>query len=283
MIAEAAQAPPAVRRSHWRTVSGVAPFTGVLLLVVLVLAGPLVWRVDPAEQHLERRLESPSLEHPLGTDQLGRDLLSRVLHGGRLTLGVSVLVVLLSGAVGTVIGVASGAGGGIADLVITRVIDVMVAMPFLLVALAAGGLSGGGVHTLVLTLGLFGWTNYARVARVETRRLLGTPMIEAARAVGASPLRVFVRHLLPNIAPPLLVLAVVRYSHSVLAIAGLSFLGVGVQPPTPEWGAMLADGMRFLERAPHVLIVPGTAITLSCLVVSLTGESIRRRINPHSQ
>jgi len=282
-MADAAQAPGSPPQTQTRFLSKLTPLWGVLLLLVLVLAGPLAWRIDPAEQDLERRLEGPSLEHPLGTDQLGRDLLSRVLHGGRLTLGVSVLVVLLSGALGTVIGVASGAGGGLADLVIARVIDVMVAMPFLLVALAAGGLSGGGVHTLVLTLGLFGWTNYARVARVETRRLLSAPMIEAARAVGAGPLRVFVRHLLPNIAAPLLVLAVVRYSYSVLAIAGLSFLGVGVQPPTPEWGAMLADGMRFLERAPHVLIVPGTAITLSCLVVSLTGESIRRRLNPHAR
>lgn len=272
-------AEPLPRARRWR----LAPLVPLAALLVLVVAGPFLWPLDPAEQDLTARLQTPSLEHPLGTDQLGRDLLSRVLHGGRISLGVSFLAVLLSGAIGTLLGTLSGLTRGILDLVVMRVVDLLVSMPFLLLALAVAGLSGGGLKGIVLALGLFGWTNYARLSRAEAMRLRGTLMVEAAQAVGAGPTRILFRYLLPNLAGPILVLAVVRFSHAVLTIAGLSFLGVGVQPPTPEWGAMLADGVRFLERAPHVLLVPGTAITAACLVVSLSGDALRRYLDPRSR
>ena len=174
---------------------------------------------------------------------------------------------------------AAGAGG-LVDLVLMRLVDVLLAFPFLLLALTVAGLSGGGVIGIVLAIGLFGWGTYARVCRAETLRVRASPMIEAARAVGASPLRIGVVHVLPNALPALAVLAMVRFAHTILTIAGLSFLGVGVQPPTPEWGAMLNQGVPFLERAPLVVLMPALAVTGACLLLSASAEGLRRAIDP---
>lgn len=252
----------------------------LVLVTVLALLGPFVWRVDPNNQELVQRLRGPSLEHPLGTDEFGRDLLSRVLYGGRLSMGVSLIVTALTAAIGITLGSVAAGAGGLVDLVLMRLVDVLLAFPFLLLALTVAGLSGGGVIGIVLALGLFGWGTYARVSRAETLRVRASPMIEAARAVGASPVRIGVVHVLPNALPALAVLAMVRFAHTILTIAGLSFLGVGVQPPTPEWGAMLNQGVPFLERAPLVVLMPALAVTGACLLLSASAEGLRRAIDP---
>jgi peptide/nickel transport system permease protein len=277
-VLEVRRAP--TRRWPW---SALAP-TGLLVLVVgLVTLGPALWPVDPRAQTLTARLREPSFDRPLGTDQLGRDLLARILHGGRLSLGVSLVVTAISAVIGVALGGIAASRVGLVDLLLTRLVDIVLAFPFLLLALVVAGLSGGGVNGMILALGLFSWGTYARVARVETARVRAMPFVESARAVGLPPVRTFVRHVLPNAMPALLVLAVARYGQTILTIAGLSFLGVGIQPPTPEWGSMLAEGLPFLERAPHVLLAPALAVTLACLVVSLAAEGWRQILNPTSR
>ncbi|MFN8632959.1 MAG: ABC transporter permease [Chloroflexota bacterium] len=273
---------PRKRRAttRWLAWGTLVPTVLLVLVVGLVSLGPFVWQVDPRAQVLTTRLRGPTVDRPLGSDQLGRDLFSRVLNGGRLSLGVSLVVTLVSTVIGIVLGSIAASRGGLVDLFITRIVDILLAFPFLLLALVVAGLSGGGVNGIVLALGLFGWGTYARVARVETARIRAYPFVEAARVVGVNPIRTFLLHILPNAAPALLVLAVARYGQTILTIAGLSFLGVGVQPPTPEWGAMLAEGLPFLERAPHVLLAPGLAVTVSCLIVSLSAEAWRRVLDP---
>lgn len=267
-------------RPRWRAWGTVIPTLLLLLVVGFVTVGPLLWRTDPRAQVLTTRLQGPTVNRPLGSDQLGRDLLSRVLHGGQLSLGVSLVVTLVSAAIGIALGSIAATRGGFVDRVISRLVDILLAFPFLLLALVVAGLSGGGVNGIVLALGLLGWGTYARVARVETARVRTYPFIDATYVVGASPLRTFFVHILPNAAPALIVLAVARYGQTILTIAGLSFLGVGVRPPTPEWGAMLSEGLPFLERAPHVLLAPGLAVTISCLIVSLAAEAWRRILDP---
>jgi peptide/nickel transport system permease protein len=271
---------PARRPRPW---SALVPSVLLLLVVAAVTAGPWIWQLDPRAQTLTARLRGPTPDHPLGMDQLGRDLLARVLHGGRLSLGVSLVVVLVSATVGIALGSVAASRGGLFDLFAMRLVDILLAFPFLILALVVAGLSGGGINGIVLALGLFGWGTYARVARVETARVRALPFVESTRVIGLSPLQTFVRHILPNMAPSLIVLAVARYGQTILTIAGLSFLGVGVQPPTPEWGSMLFEGLPFLERAPHVLLVPGLAVTISCLIVSLAAEGWRHLLDPRSQ
>jgi peptide/nickel transport system permease protein len=259
----------------------IEPLFLLLLPLLVVWAGPVIWTRDPLEQVPLDRLQGPSAEHPLGTDQLGRDLLVRILHGGRINLGVSALVTGVTTLTGVLLGaVAAARARGAVDILFCRVADVVIAFPFLLVALTVAGLTGGGLSGVVIALVLFGWVTPAMVARAETLRVRAFPFVEAARAIGAAPGRVYVRHVLPSTLPPLVVVSVVRFPQVILSIAGLSFLGVGIQPPTPEWGALLKEGQPFIERAPHLLFAPGAAVSLSTLLVTLGAERLRRSMNP---
>ena len=249
--------------------------------LLIVAMGPLFWQADPLAQNLIGRLAGMTPQHPLGTDELGRDMLARILRGGQLSLGVSAAVTAVTAVIGVALGsIAAQRCGGLLDALLMRLIDILLAFPFLLVALAVAGLAGGGVGGIFIALVLFGWVTHALVSRAETVRVSSGLFVEAARACGATPLRVYTRHVLPNALPPLIVISVVRFSQTLLAIAGLSFLGVGVQPPTPEWGALLSEGMPFVERAPLLLLVPGVAVTLSCLVLTLGSEALRRALKP---
>jgi peptide/nickel transport system permease protein len=255
----------------------------LLPAVVIALGiafGPFAWHADPTAQALADRLQPPSVEHPLGTDNLGRDLLARVLAGGRLSLGLSLLITLGTCAIGAALGMLAAASGWLADTLFLRITDVLVGLPFLLLALAIAGLSGGGIRGIAIAICALAWVSFARVARDESRRLRGLPMIAAAVASGATPVRVYLRHILPNIWPPLGVLLVVRFSHTILTLAGLSFLGVGVQPPTAEWGAMLDQGVPYIERAPQMMLAPGLAVTISCLCVTLSAMAFERLMDP---
>jgi len=265
---------PAARDRVPRPIWWLAP---VALIVIL---GPLVWTVDPVEQILTDRLVGPTFDHPLGTDNLGRDLLARVLHGGRITLGLALVATVISSSAGIALGLLAAAVRGPFDRALAVVIDVLNAFPYLLLALTLAGLAGGGVRGLLLALTVPAWVPFARVARSEAMRVRATPAIEAAVALGASPLRVGLRHVLPNAMPPLATLTVLRFSHTFITIAGLSFLGVGIAAPTPEWGAMLRGALPFVERAPHVALAPGAAILLAAVSVSAGAEGVRRLVDP---
>jgi peptide/nickel transport system permease protein len=256
-------------------------YRALLLLpaALIVAVGPWLWPLDPLEQVLTSRLQGPSWAHPLGTDNLGRDLLARVLHGGRITMGLAFLATVIVATVGIAVGLLAAWTRGVFDRVLLVVIDVLVAFPHLLLALTLAGLAGGGVRGLMLALTVAAWVPFARVARSEAMRLRATPMSEAATALGATPARVALRHVLPNAFPPIATLTVLRFSSALVTIAGLSFLGVGIAAPTPEWGAILRAALPFVERAPHIAIASGGAILGAALSVSIGAEGLRRMVD----
>lgn len=251
---------------------------GLLIVVPIVLLcvfAPLVTDQSPTKQVLPDRLQGPSREHPLGTDLLGRDVLSRLLYGGRLSLGLTFLVVTVTAITGTLIGLLSGCLGGFADELIMRFVDVILAFPSILLLLTIAGLQKPGLGSLAVAMVSVGWSPFARVVRGECLRVRSMTYIDAAIAVGASQWRIAFKHVLPNVTNALLVMVFLRFSQNLLAIAGLSFLGLGAQPPTPEWGTMLSEARRYMELVPLAMLVPGAAIFLTTLGMSLAGDGLR--------
>ncbi len=251
---------------------------GLVILTFFALiaaAAPLLAPNDPLTIETDRRLEGPSGDFPLGTDHLGRCVLSRLLYGSRWSLGtVAVASVLIVG-VGVTVGAVSGYYRGPVDAVLMRMVDVLLAFPALIPAMAIVGMLGPGMlHVLIATVAVW-WAGYARLVRGLTLSLRERQFIEAARALGAGDLRIVSRQLVPNLLPPVLVLASVEMGSLVLTMAGLSFLGLGAQPPTPEWGAMLSDGRGYLLTAPQLMIYPGLAISLAVIGFNLVGEGVR--------
>ncbi|MGI8735268.1 MAG: nickel transporter permease [Pyrinomonadaceae bacterium] len=252
----------------------------VFLLVGLALTAPLLAPHDPAAQHVAERLESPSLTFPLGTDNLGRCILSRLLFGARLSLGFAGVASLLVLLLGVVVGAVSGYAGGFLDAVIMRVVDMVLAFPLLLLALAITGFVGVGIGSVLVGVITVWWASYARIVRGLVLSLRERPFIEAARAGGVTPIRIITRHVIPNVIPPIVVLATLEMGSLLLAISGLNFLGLGVQPPTAEWGAMLNDGRPFLRSAPQLMIYPGLAISLAVMGFNLLGDGLRDALDP---
>ncbi len=257
---------------------------GVLLLVIFVLCAafaPWLARQSPSELDLQARLTPPSGSHWFGTDELGRDIFSRVLYGARISLGVSSGVVGLSLALGLVAGFASGFFGGALDTVLNvYVTNAFLSLPGILLAIAFVAFVGPGLLNVVIALALSGWIAYARLVRAQVVSVKGREFVEAARALGASDLRVMVRHILPNILPPLLVQAAVGLAGAVLAEATLSFLGLGVPPPAASWGAMLNDARSHLFDSPHLVFFPAAALMLLVLSFNLVGDALRDRLDP---
>ncbi len=247
----------------------------VVPVVLLCLFAPLVTHHDPVKQVLSDRLRGPSWEHPLGTDLLGRDVLSRLLYGGRLSLGVTLLVVMVTAAAGTFIGLLSGLSGGFVDEFIMRVVDVVIAFPSILLVLTIAGLQKPGLGSLAGAMIAVGWSPFARVVRGECLKVRSMAYVEAAVSIGATQWHIAARHILPNVMNALLVMVFLRFSQNLLAVAGLSFLGLGVQPPAPEWGMMLSEGRDYMELVPLTMIVPGAAIFLTTLGMSLAGDGLR--------
>ena len=246
----------------------------VALFIVLALFAPQIATHDPAQQAVAEALQGPSGSHWLGTDYLGRDLFSRLVFATRTSL-VAMSVVLVSALViGVVIGSVAGYLGGWVDLVLVGVIDIMMSLPSLIIALALIGVVGAGYGSMIAALTLAWWANYARMSRAVVAGEVHQPHIEAARVIGAGPLRVFFRHVLPDVFSVVLVYASADAGALVLAIATLSFLGLGVSPPTPEWGQMLVDGMNYLEDAPALVVLPGLALTLLVVSFNVLGEAI---------
>jgi peptide/nickel transport system permease protein len=257
--------------------AGVALGGGILILLLLVaVLAPWIAPQPPADQDLARRLEAPTPGHPLGRDELGRDVLSRLIWGTRLSLPLGLLVVAISAASGTLLGALAGYAGGRADAAITALAQLLLAFPGILLAIALVGVLGPRASNLVVALSVIGWVGYALVARGETLRLKRQPFLEAACSLGASGRRVVVRHLLPHLAGPIGVQAALGLGGVVMAEAGLSFLGLGVPPPAASWGGMLRDGTQNLLDAPRLAVIPGTAIFATVLAAQILGDGLRR-------
>jgi len=262
-----------LRRPGRRAAAG-----GAALLFAFVLAGiaaPLLAPADPYATELRARLGPARSGHPLGQDTLGRDVLARVLYGARISLGVGAAAVALSLAVGVSLGAVAGWAGGWIDEGIARLIDVLLAFPGLLLAIALAAVLGPSVRNVVLALGVLGWTGYARLARAEIAALRRREFVEAAEALGAGPGRIVVRHLLPLAAPALLVQATFGLGGAIVAEASLSFLGLGAPPPLPSWGSMIYEGRPFLLVAPQLVLWPGVALATAVLALQLLGDGLR--------
>lgn len=248
------------------------------ILFILSFLGPYLLPHSPHEINLNRRLEGPSVGYPLGTDHLGRCLLSRLIDGTRRSLGIAVMTQMLALIIGISVGLLAGYLGGRPDFLFMRLVDLTLAFPSLILSLAIISLLGPGIQNAMIAFVLVHWAYYARLVRGLVIEIKGKKFIEAAFAIGASPLRMIFRHYLPNILSPILILASLDTGRVIFALSGLSFLGLGAQPPTPEWGAMLNEGRLFITTAPHLMLFPGLAILITVMGFNLTGEgSIRRR------
>jgi peptide/nickel transport system permease protein len=254
----------------------------VAALALLAMGGPLIDRTDPLAVDLARSLAAPCLGHLLGCDALGRDMLARVLWGARISLGVSTLVVTLSLVVGSLIGGAAAMAGSRVDNLVMRVVDVVLAFPGFLLAIALAAILGPGLTDLVIALTAMGWTGYARLVRGEVLSLREREYVQAATALGARPSRLLFRHLLPGLAGPIAVQATFGVGGIIVAEAALSFLGLGVVPPAPSWGNMLDAGRAFLLVAPHLTTAPGVAIGVSVLGFNLLGDGLAQAVGLRS-
>ncbi len=255
-------------------------------LVLLAVFAPLISSHDPAAQPdlVGRSYAPPSLTHPFGTDFYSRDLFSRVLHGARISLSVAGLAVLLSISLGTGLGLAAGMAPGWVDAVLMRLVDAALAVPRIFLVLVVVGLWNDiGLFGLVVILGLTSWFDTSRLVRAEVLSLRSREFVQAARALGLGARRIMSHHLLPNVASPVIVSATLGVGQMILLEASLSYLSVGVRPPTPSWGQMIAEGQTALHTAPWVAIFPGLAVVLTVLGFSLIGDGMRRALDPHRQ
>jgi peptide/nickel transport system permease protein len=272
------------RYRMWRQFSAnpvaMAGLVLALVLFALALAAPLIATDDPSAQDLAHRLAKPSAQHWFGTDELGRDLYSRVLYGARITLGMVVAIVAVVAPLGLAVGCMAGYFGGWTDRVLMRVTDVFLAFPRLILALAFVAAIRPGITSTVAAIALTAWPPYARLARAETLSIRGTDFIGAVRLAGASSLRIILRHVAPLCVSSLIVRVTLDMSSIILTAAALGFLGMGVQPPSPEWGAMIATARRFILEQWWVPTIPGVAIFLASLAFNLLGDGLRDVLDP---
>jgi len=264
--------------AHRTGVAGLAIVAGVALIAI---AAPLIAPDDPTRVDAVRRLAPPSADALLGTDNLGRDILSRLIWGARLSLGTAGLAAVLILTIGVGLGMIAGFYGGLLDDLLMRIVDVLLAFPALILALAIAGVLGPSITSVMIGIVAVAWADYARVMRGQVLSARERQYVEAARATGVRNTRILARHLLPNVLPPILVLASLEMGGLILAISGLSFLGLGAQPPTPEWGAMLNDGRSFIAAAPQLMIYPGLAISIVVVGFNLLGDGLRDAFDPH--
>lgn len=258
----------------------------LLLVVTCALLAPVLAPYDPLEQSLATRLQPPAWmrggdsRHPLGTDHLGRDILSRIIYGARVSLLVAIVAVAVSGTLGTLLGLAAGYWRGKIDTLIMLLADVQLAFPFILLALAVMSVLGAGLRNVVLVLGITGWVAYGRLIRAEVLSLGAKEYIEAVRALGQKDGKIILRHILPNVMPSVIVMASLRIANMIIAEASLTFMGLGVEPHIPTWGSMLADGRGYITSAWWLATFPGLAIMLTVVGVNLVGDWLRDILNP---
>ena len=246
-----------------------------VVVAAFVIAGLLP--LDAVGTDLGDRLAAPSLAHPLGTDHLGRDVFARLVDGAWISVGLTVVALAVCSVLGTAAGLLSGYAGGVVAGLVQRAVDVLVAIPTIVVGLVIAAVREPGTGTLLLAVLVTGWSPFARLAHHLTVRERGREYVEGAVAIGAGPVRIAVRHVLPNALRPLVAHACLRFANVLLSIAGLSFLGLGVQPPTPEWGVMLAEGRQFMFIAPQLVLLPATAIVVAATWVTVLGRRLERR------
>ncbi|GAB4374556.1 MAG: ABC transporter permease [Calditrichia bacterium] len=251
-----------------------------MVLLLIALSAPWITPFDPFEVKLEERLLPPSFDHLFGTDQLGRDVFTRVIFGTRISLKVGFISVSISLLVGTVLGILSGYFGRGLDNAIMALNDVLLAFPGLLLAIAVVGVLGPGLNNVMIAVGIGGIPDYIRVARNQTLAIRNLDYVQAAVAVGAGRLRILFRHILPNIFAPIIIMAAMGIAGAILASAALSFIGLGAQPPVPEWGAMLSIGRSNIREAWWLATFPGIAITITVLAINILGDGLRDVLDP---
>jgi len=278
-----------VRRVLRELIRNKAALLGLAILVLVTGSAVLASVISPADpllQDVSVRLKPPTLEgddgrsHLLGTDHLGRDILSRLIFGARVSLVIGISAVALAGTLGTLIGLVAGYRGGRIDDLCMRLTDTMLAMPFILLALAVIAVLGSSLRNIIFVLGITSWVSYARVVRAEVLTLRTREFVAAAQALGGGGRRILFRHLLPNVLAPAIVIATLEVARMIILESALSFLGLGVQPPTPTWGGMLADGRAYLSTAWWLATFPGLCIMLSVLGINLLGDWLRDVLDP---
>jgi peptide/nickel transport system permease protein len=252
----------------------------ILFYLLVAIFGPLIAPYDPLEIDLMNKLQPPSFEHLMGTDDKGRDVLSRIIYGSQLSLTVGVVSVAIGAFVGIILGLVSGYYGKMVDTVIMRFIDVLLAFPGILLALAIISALGPDLINVMIAVGVFSIPTFARIVRGSTLSTKKMEYIDAIRALGATDFKIIFVHILPNILSPIIVQGTLRLATAILTAAGLSFLGMGAQPPSPEWGAMLSSGRNFLWNAPHMATFPGLAIALIVMGLNLFGDGLRDALDP---
>jgi peptide/nickel transport system permease protein len=252
----------------------------VALIVIFGIFAPLLAPYDPTAQDIPNRLAKPSIDHPLGTDQYGRDILSRLIYGARISLVVGILSVLIGILIGVILGLVAGYSGGFIDLLICKIIDVLMSFPMLLLAMAIVAILGTSLVNSILAVGISSIPRFARLTRGQVLVLKNTEFIDAVRALGSNPVRIVFLHLLPNIVSPIIIMGTLYIATAIIMESNLSFLGLGVQPPTATWGGMISDGRAFLRSSPWVSTIPGIAIALSVLAFNMLGDGLRDALDP---
>jgi peptide/nickel transport system permease protein len=263
--------------------NGRVGLTIVLFLFVVAVGSPIFYPYDPStDSNLEESRQGPSLQHPFGSDRLGRDMLRRIMHGSRISLMIGIVVVLGASVAGVLFGMISGYFGGSTDSVIMRLMDVLLAFPAILLAIAIVAVRGPGLGNTMLAVAVVGIPGYARVMRSMVLSLREREFVLAARMVGAKDRHIMFRHIFPNSLSPLIVQATLGIGGAILFAAALGFLGLGAQPPTPEWGAMIGDAIPFLRTEPHMVFFPGIAIMIVVLGFNLLGDGLRDALDPQT-
>ncbi|WP_455648952.1 ABC transporter permease [Enterocloster citroniae] len=252
----------------------------VVLLFVLSFISPFICRYDYQEIVMKSRFTLPGMDHLLGCDEVGRDILSRILYGAKYTLSIGVLSVAVSCVLGVILGSIAGYFGGTVDTLIMRFLDVFQAFPNILLAIAISAVLGAGFDKVIYAIGISGVPNFARMMRANILTVRGSEFIEAATSINCTTLRIIIHHVIPNAISPLIVQVAMGIASAALAASGLSFLGFGVQAPTPEWGAMLASARGYMRDYPHMVIIPGIFIMLTVLSFNLVGDAIRDALDP---
>jgi len=258
----------------------IVAFALIAVFAACAVLAPVLAPYDPLLQDLGSRLQPPSAQHWLGTDSLGRDIASRILYGARISLIIGVVVVASAGVVGTAIGLVAGYLGGLVDEALMRLTEVFLAFPALILAMAIAGALGPSLTNAIIAIAAVTWAVYARLTRGQILSLRRREFVEAARAMGATQTRIVVRHLLPNALAPLMIQASFDLGSSIIAAAGLSFIGFGAQPPTPEWGVMISDGRNYISTQPWLSLFPGLAILLAVGSFNLLGDGLRDAFDP---
>lgn len=276
------------RRSPWalmirrfkKNKRALVGFWMVVAFVGLAAFAPWIAPYDPIEQNMNVILQPPSAAHFFGTDEYGRDIFSRIMYGSQISLMIGIVGVMISVVLGVGLGTLSGYFGGRTDMFIMRIMDIFMAFPSFLLALAIVSVLGPGMINVMIAIGIFSVPTFARISRSAVIAVKNKEYIEAAKSMGASHSRIIIKHVIPNSVAPIIVLSTMRIATAILTASGLSFLGMGAQPPTPEWGAMLSTGREYLRTAPHVSTIPGLAIMFMVLAFNMLGDGLRDALDP---